>query len=343
MTAKDFTLWTKQLYDAKSALLPRPAIPYLVNPLLTTPSLNLIYGISGSLKTNLVIDLAVSIATGTAWLDGLEGENIKPHIVTQSPILWIDADSGQYALHQRFGAMLRSHDGNIKTPIHYASFLSPAFSAVDIGAINSIIKLIKERDVKLVVFDNLGTISGGQDENSSAMIQVMNNLRYISEQTKSAVVVIHHDPKNDGGGRKTPRGHSSIEAALDLALYVQRESDVLTISPTKTRGAPVETFSAFWKWEQNERTTDLQWAKFYGVDLQTDSMTIKIQHSITKRLKDSEATQSELVAACASDNIAKNKCLTEIQKMAHQHKIKAIANQSHNRTVYRLSSGKLAI
>lgn len=333
---KDFSAWDKQMYVASEALREREPVPYIVNPLLSIPSLNLVYGTSGSLKTNFVIDLAVCIATGDKWLSGMDGENVEAHNVKQSPVLWIDADSGQTALHQRFGAMLRAHKGTTKTPIFYASFLSPPFTAVDVAAVSHLIQFAKSRSVKLIVFDNLGTMSGGRDENSGEMITVMSNLRYISEQTGAVVIVIHHDPKNETGQRKTPRGHSSIEAALDLALWVKRDDDVLTVTATKTRGTPVEPFTALWTWEHREGTLDLYSARFFGMENESSSELVKIYDAILARLHMSNATQTELIASCGKSSIAKGKCLTGIQTLIHKKKIKAMPNQAHNKTLYHI-------
>lgn len=334
---KDFSLWDKQFYLASEALKERESVPYIINPLLSLPSLNLVYGISGSLKTNLVIDLAVCVACGDKWLGAMDGnEHVEAHKVKQSPILWIDADSGQNALHQRFGAMLRAHHGNERTPIYYASFLNPPFTAIDASAVNSLIQYAVKRKVKLIVFDNLGTVSGGKDENSAEMIPVMSNLRFISEQTGAAVVVIHHDVKNDNGQRKTPRGHSSIEAALDLALWVKREDDVLTVAPTKTRGAPVDPFSALWTWEHRDGTLDLYSARFYGIASELDNAAQKIHDVLIAHIRKTPSTQTELIELCKTLSIPKHKCLTEIQQLVHKKRIKALPNQAHNRTVYQL-------
>jgi RecA-family ATPase len=74
------------------------------------------------------------------------------------------------------------------------------------------------------VIDNLGTASGGADENSAQMIGVMAGLRQIAEEGELAVLVIHHKSKGDGvRADDSLRGHSSIESAVDLALVVERE------------------------------------------------------------------------------------------------------------------------
>jgi hypothetical protein len=103
------------------------------------------------------------------------------------------------------------------------------------------------------------------------MIQVMANLRRLAELTGCAVIVIHHQRKMAVGKRGREgdrlRGHSSIEAALDLGLLVEREeqNDRISIKSTKTRGVDVLPFSAQFAYEHKPNTVELAAARFFGV------------------------------------------------------------------------------
>ena len=68
----------------------------------------------------------------------------------------------------------------------------------------------------------------------------MAHLRQLSERVDGVVIPIHHQRKDHGNGGRAGdrlRGHSSIEAAVDLALLVEREevSSEITI---KSRPKP---------------------------------------------------------------------------------------------------------
>jgi hypothetical protein len=62
------------------------------------------------------------------------------------------------------------------------------------------------------------------------------------------------------------RGHSSIEASLDLALQVERkgQSDIIRINPTKVRGADVASFGALFTYTHVPGTDILETARFFG-------------------------------------------------------------------------------
>lgn len=331
-----FEKWTEQFYSAKDALSPRDPRVYAVRPMIVIPSLTTLFGAPGALKTNIAIDLSVSIATGQKrWLAGLAGSKVEGFEIAQKSVLWVDADSGSDALHERFGAILRAHGGSAKTPIHYASFLTPPFTALNGKSVDGIVKYVNDFDAGVVVFDNLGTIAGGVDINTGQMIPVMYNLRHIAERTLAAVIVITHDPKHsDPTRRRSSIGHTSVGGAVDREILVERDADVVTVISTKTRGTPVDPFSALWTWEHKPGTEELETARFWGLETEVDAITQRARTAILTRLDGKSANQGELIEACSKAKVGRNKAMTEIGWLVRHKKIKANENQARNQTVY---------
>ena len=190
---QNYKAWRSQIQTAKDALQDRPPMDYIVKNVIPLPSLNMLYGASGTLKTNLILDMAICVALGRNWLTELNGKG--GYETKKNSVVWVDADSGLRTLHIRIGAMLKAYKGTEKTPIYYASFLTPAFEASrDPKYVLEMIDLINDYKAKMVVFDNLGTFSGGKDEITSQMIQVMSNFRLMSERTGSAVSPFYYPP-----------------------------------------------------------------------------------------------------------------------------------------------------
>lgn len=151
---------------------------------------------------------------------------------------------------------------------------------------------------KLLIIDNLGLVIGDADENSGEMAQVMGNLRWLCEQAECAVIIVHHQRKSNGGAdngvRKgdSLRGHSSIEASLDLALLVERRDgeDDITVYPTKVRGyRAFEFFGATFTYQHKEGTRDLQSVRFFSKQILTKA----------------EREENELKAAILTEIMAK--------------------------------------
>jgi hypothetical protein len=114
---------------------------------------------------------------------------------------------------------------------------------------------------------------------------VMAHLRQLTEQYDSVLMPIHHQRKDHGAGGRAGdrlRGHSAIEAALDLALLVERDegSNAITIRSTKTRGADVLPFGAMFTYEHAPGTSDLYTARFYGMPVADERSDQAIRRTI---------------------------------------------------------------
>jgi hypothetical protein len=195
----------------------------------------------------------VCVVGGRPWLKPLPGNpTVGSYLCDKAPVLWLDVDNGLDRTERRFAALIEGHAVSQDAPLYYVSFPQPPFVASDSGAVRALLDDARRFGARLIVVDNLGTVSGGADENSAAMIGVMAGLRHIAEEGKIAVVAVHHKSKGDRlRAGDSLRGHSSIEGAVDLALQVQRDegSDVVTLHSTKSRDTPFKAISALWRYE----------------------------------------------------------------------------------------------
>lgn len=332
-----------QAFTLQDAYLERPPIEYIAAGLFTLPSLNIVYGAPGTLKSFVLADLAVCVAAGKLWLPPAPWQPTGKGIETKpAPIIWLDFDNGERRTHERFGSLARARDLPEITPIFYYSMPMPWLDATKPESITQMITRAKEKQAELIVIDNLGLISGGADENSASMIGVMSQLRQLAEGTGAAVVLIHHKRKGNGFiGRAgdTSRGHSSIEAAIDLGLLVEREegSDTITMKSTKTRGQDVYPFSGAFTYETNPNQPSQLWkAIFYGLPVIDTNSTAAIEKAILEALGGESMNQTEIVKTVKETCTAgENRIIDMIKRLQNTKKIKAAAGP-HNSRIYDL-------
>jgi hypothetical protein len=281
------------------------------------------------------------VSLGEIWL---KGDDFLGFGTLRKPILWIDADSGIDILHERFAASLRTHGKTqgqqIAAPIRYASFLDPAFCVTDDASVAELIRRAKQYEAGAIVFDNLGTISGGVDENSSLMIPLMSRLRQISTRACTAVILIHHIVKHEiKNSRTSPRGHGSIEAAVDFAFHVSADDNLVTIENTKSRRARQPAFSALFEYEHKPKTQDLKTMNFVGMkpELPPEYVTARrllIAH-FDKHPQGSN--QRELVTVIKSKRIGDNKARAILHTLTRSNFLTMKSGQAHTH-IYKLGN-----
>lgn len=288
------------IYTLADAYAPRPPLVYVVDGLFSLPSLSIVFGAPGCLKSMLVADAALCVAGGLPWLPslprlpGMPAADIVPRKTVCVPTLWLDFDNGARRTHERIDALASARNLDAtSTPFYYASMPSPWLNGNDTASVEGVIDIALSLSVGFIVVDNLGTVSGDADENSTQMVHVMSNFRQLAENTNAAVVLIHHQRKSTGftaRGSETLRGSSSINAALDLALLVSRErgESSVTVESTKTRGPEVAQFGAMFTYEHREGTTELEHARFFGVAVEDDRKPARAERAILEAMDDAE-------------------------------------------------------
>jgi hypothetical protein len=320
---------------------PLDPIRYVVNELFEYGSLNILYGPPGTLKSFIMQDLAACVVIGEAWLPPAPWGtgNGQAIATTQTGALWLDFDMGARRTLERYAALGRHYEIPQDAPLKIYSMPIPPLNAAD----SVHIELLASRasGYGLIVIDNLRTVSGGVDENSSEMSEVMFNLRWLAELTGAAVVVIHHERKSGGfSGRAGDalRGHSSIEAAIDLALKVEREpySDLITVKSTKTRGLEVLPFSCAFTYEKAPDGS-LNTAAFYGVESEDNQSNHAIEREILAVLENNPMNQTSLGEAVHNKltDVGKNRIIDQIRRLEANNKLTVTAGK-RNAKIYSL-------
>jgi hypothetical protein len=280
-----------KFHTLTDAYAERSPAQHLVSGLIVLPSLVILFGAPGTLKSLFLAYFAVCVAAGFPFLPPLPGREGVARAVHQSAVIWLDFDNGTRRTLERFKAIGRALNASANLRLHILSMGYPWLNAGDEGLITELIELALARDAKLIVIDNLGVISGGADENSTDMVPIMSNLRRLAEHTGAAVIVVHHQRKSNGFvGRagETMRGNTAIEAAIDLGLLVEREphSNLITIRSTKSRDTDVLPFGAEFTFESEEDSEELARATFFGTLVEDNLSDAAIDRAIIETVSD---------------------------------------------------------
>ena len=195
-----------------------PPLVWLVKGVLPATGIAGIYGPSGSGKSFLCLDLAISIANGKAWFG---------RRVNAAPVVYA-ALEGEAGFKQRVDAWRLHYGQPLPQNLHF--MLQPFKLPVD-EDVEAFAKVLPRGCV--VFIDTLNRAAPTSDENNSkdmgTMIEAAKRLQTLTE---GLVVLVHHTGKNASAGL---RGHSSLIAALDAAIEVSRDGDSRQWSVAKSK------------------------------------------------------------------------------------------------------------
>ena len=185
-----------------------PPVRWLVRGVLPAEGLAALYGASGSGKTFLALDLLAAVARGQSWF----GSKTVP-----SPVTYV-ALEGETGMSQRVQAYERRH-GKLPVAVRFVAQALNLLTPQDINDLASAIKVAGGGD-GVICIDTLNRASAGSDENDSRdMGRIIEAAKHLQQQVGGLVLLIHHIGKNETKGM---RGHSSLLAALDVAIEVKK-------------------------------------------------------------------------------------------------------------------------
>jgi len=318
-----------EIRTLEDAYKQRPPVVYVVDGMFALPSLSIVYGAPGTLKSMLIADMCASVVCGENWLPKIsQNGNVAGIGTVKSSVLWIDLDNGARRTDERFDALGSIRKMPINSPLYYVSMPAPPLDATKLQTLEILKNYIKQLDSNVVVIDNLGLITGDTDENTAGMSQIMGEFRRMCEETNSAIILIHHQRKSYGNNSRVGdalRGHSSIEAAIDLALLIMRESgDIprIIVKSTKDRSVPVTQFGAEFTYKHVEGTKDLKIARFFNHEILSEREII--QREIINILGNGKSINKTKLSSLVKELVPDagiNKIRTLIEEMAETGKI----------------------
>lgn len=185
-----------------------PPIRWRVRGVLPAEGLAALYGASGSGKSFLALDMAAAIAEGREWF----GRRVQA-----APVVYC-ALEGEAGFRLRVAAWEAAHGRDLPTGMH---LLMQPFRLTDPDDVRDLSAVVPPAAV--LVLDTLNRAAPMADENASKdMGQILDAAKRLQAAFGGLVLLVHHSGKDLARGM---RGHSSLHAALDAAIEVNRDGD----------------------------------------------------------------------------------------------------------------------
>ena len=205
-----------KVYNLKSFMaLDLPKAKMILDPIITEGSLSMLHAYRGIGKSFFAMSLALAVANGGKFLRWKAPQAVK--------VLYVDGEMSATVLQERFaklsGCPLFANEQTDYTEnlVLFAADMQP-FPSINIerGNVQYVIEqMIEDNGIKLVIFDNISSLTTIDELDSTAWLPIQEWL--ISLRKKNvAVLLIHHSGKNGG-----QRGVSKREDVLDLVISLR--------------------------------------------------------------------------------------------------------------------------
>jgi hypothetical protein len=198
---------------------------WLVDELWGARSVGVIGGAPKCAKTWLGLDMALSVATGTACLG-------KYTVPEPGPVLIYLAEDALPTVRDRIEGMARHRGldlGSVEVHVITASVLR-----LDRGADRARLRETTRRlRPRLLLLDPLVRLHGIDENSAGEVAELLAYFRSLQRQFDLSVVLVHHTRKNATGGAAAGqglRGSGDIHAFGDSNLYLRRTREHLVLS-----------------------------------------------------------------------------------------------------------------
>lgn len=202
---------------------------FLIDGLIETDSLGMIFGDPGCGKSFLAVDLALCVATGTPF----HGRDVKQGAV------FLIAGEGHNGLARRFHAWAKEHHQTLQgVPLfkseRAAQFLDGQSAKSVSDAVNGLAEA--HGQPRLIIVDTVARNFGAGDENStmdmSNFIAAMDDLKNL--YPGAVLLLVHHSGHAE---KNRARGAMALKGALDFEFRVEKDGSRMQVVNTKMKDA----------------------------------------------------------------------------------------------------------
>jgi hypothetical protein len=225
---------------------------WLVEQLWGDSSVGMIGGAPKCSKTWLGLDLALSVATGTACLG-------KYAVPRAGPVLVYLAEDALPVVRERVAGMAR-HRGLDLAAVEIHVITAPTLRLDRDPHRTRLFETARRLRPRLLLLDPLVRLHGIDENHATEVAELLAYFRSLQRQLDLSVVLVHHTRKNAAAGVAAGqglRGSSDLHAFGDSNLYLRRTSRRLVLS-NEHRAAPASPPVSLELVATNAETTHLE-------------------------------------------------------------------------------------
>lgn len=199
---------------------------YIIPDLLAEGTINVMAGLQESRKSWLLLDMAISIASGTPWLSKYPCQRRK--------VLVIDQERSKKEMKRRISALLAGRGIDPQTMEGFlVAKAETTFQLGDFKSFEAFTRLIETTHPQVVLIDSLKTIQSGDIKDSNAMQPLFEKFKELKTKHGVTLIILHHENnrayqmirEKTEVTAETIEGSASIKQVPE-GLFVVRNHDI---------------------------------------------------------------------------------------------------------------------
>jgi hypothetical protein len=217
--------------------------PQVIDGVLHQGCKMILSGTSKSNKTWCLLNLAMSVASGTEWMG---------RRCVKMPVLYLNFELHDWAAAQRLGSIcgVRPECTGIGDTLHLWNLRG---HNADIALLRPRLEEHLDRyQFGLIILDPVYKVLGDRDENANGEVAgLMNELELLAQRTRAAIVIAHHFAKGDSTAkspidRMSGAGAWARDADSLVVMTPHEEEGCFTVSMTLRNLPQVDEFVVEW-------------------------------------------------------------------------------------------------
>lgn len=209
-----------------------PARNYVLDPIVPSQGLVMIYAMHGVGKTYCAIGISVAVASGGTFL---KWKAPKPQ-----GVLFIDGEMPASVLQERFARIVETSDCEPQAPLRILTPDMQESGMPDLASTGGQERVNEHitDDIALIIVDNLSSLVRSGKENEAESWHPLQTWALRLRQSGKSVLFVHHAGKS-GQQRGTSRRMDVLDTAIVLkrpASYSAEEGAVFEVHLEKARG-----------------------------------------------------------------------------------------------------------
>lgn len=189
-----------------------PKARFVIEPFFEQGTVNMVSAPPNTWKSWLLFLCSAHIAQGTSLFGRFDTE--------QSKVLIVNEEDSFRAIQDRF-RILDITDTSLPIFFRVANG-----SKLESKFINNLLEEIKQKEIKVVIFDSLRSMHEADENDSTAMQKILDQMKKIAREGVTVIFTHHHRKKGlfeKGSSAESSRGSSAINAAISGHISLDEE------------------------------------------------------------------------------------------------------------------------